>query len=44
MEEKSKKSIIEEIKTELEELEVQLKKSGEDVKKNYKEKWNSSYF
>lgn len=40
MEEKSKKSIIEELKSELEELEAQLKKSGDEFKDNYKEKKN----
>ncbi|MCG8308555.1 MAG: hypothetical protein MI975_14275 [Cytophagales bacterium] len=38
MEEKNKKSIIEEIKSELEELEGQLKQSGEDFKVYYKKK------
>ena len=38
MEEKNKKSIIEEITNELEDLEAQLKKGGEEVKSTFKEK------
>ena len=37
---KSKKSIIEELKQELEDLELQLKKSGKDFKDTYTEKKN----
>ncbi len=38
MEEKDSKSLIEEIKAELEELEEQLKQSGDDVKSTYQQK------
>lgn len=40
MEKKSKKSIIEELKQELEDLEGQLKKSGKEFKDHYSEKRN----